>query len=130
MNETPDPVFGPGQPVEVTVLGQAAPPFAATVVEMTGPVVRLRMTRSLSTGTAVKLEGADTLLLADVNFCDTAPDGWVVGFTVRHMLTALAELTRLSRTLRGEQEAAPVEPEPGAVEEKSAIRSSGFPGPA
>jgi hypothetical protein len=73
---------------------------------MTGPAIRLRIPESLATGTAVKIEGAGTLLFADVSFCDTVPDGSVMGLTVRHMLTALAELTRLDRALREEQAAA------------------------
>jgi hypothetical protein len=119
VNDTLDPVFEPGQSVAVTLLGQSLRPLAATVVEMTGPAVRLRMSQTLTTGTAVKIEGADTLLLADVSFCDPAPEGAVVGVTVRHMLTALAELARLGRALRGEQEPAVTPPE---TAEKIAVR--------
>jgi hypothetical protein len=118
VHETLDPVFGPGQAVAVTVLGHASPPLIATVVEMIGPAVRLSMAESLPTGTAVKMEAADTLLLADVCFCDPASEGVVVGMTVRHMLTALADLTRLGRSLRGEQWTPAVQP---AVEPESAI---------
>ena len=99
VNQMSDPVFGPGESVEVTVLGQTSPPFSATVLEMSGPALRLTMSGPLSTGTPVKLEGAGTLLLADVSFCDPASGGATVGVTVRHMLTALAELTRLGRAL-------------------------------
>jgi len=129
VHQTPDPVFDIGQSVRVTVLGPASPLLMATIVEMTGPAVRLNMSQALPTGTAVKIEAEDTLLLADVCFCDAAPDGVVVGVTVRHMLTALAELSRLGRALRGENalDAREQEHEPAATthdhaEEKIAVR--------
>jgi len=124
MNDTLDHMFGPGKFVAVTVLGRVCLPLTATVVEMTGPALRLHMAQTLDTGAPLKIEGAGTLPLADVMFCYPAPDGVVVSVTVRHMLPALAELTLLGHSLRAEQAPAAVERPPAAGEDKISVRQS------
>ena len=102
MNSISENPFSAGQRLAVTILGRDHAPLQATVVDMTGPALRLQVSAALATGTPVKLEGGDALLLADVSFCDRLHDGYVAGLTARHMLTALSDLRRLGRALREE----------------------------
>lgn len=84
------------QPVVVTILGTCPRRQAARVGNADGWNVRLEMPGPVAPGAALKIELADSILLAEVISCRKAGDGYVAGVEVQEVLSGLAELARIT----------------------------------
>jgi hypothetical protein len=91
-------------PVTLTVLGTHSDGImSARVVDASGKGMRLSVPLPIATGAPVQVEAGDSLFLGEVCYAEAAEAGYVVGLILSHSLNALAELSRLNRTLMAEE---------------------------
>src|SRR6185369_8078656 len=89
-------------PVKLTVLGLAGEPTVpGSVIEAWGSHVVMKLDHAIPTGSLVKLECADTLLLGEVS--RLLGDGSTAEVMLAYSLQGLADLERLNRSLLGEE---------------------------
>jgi hypothetical protein len=109
MEQPAEPFLEPGQELRLTILGSARPAIPGVLLEMTDPVLRIRLAAETPFAAAVKVEATGVVLLGDVCHCYPGQDGFLVGVMARHKLSLLPELQRLNDALRQHQPQ-PVEP--------------------
>lgn len=92
-------------PVAVTVLGvHSEGMMKAHVLDVSGSGMRVILPVPIAAGAPVQVETIDSLYLGEACYSEAVEGGYIVGLTLSHSLTALAELDRLNRALI-EQEA-------------------------
>lgn len=71
------------------------------VLQQNGSTMRLKLSRQLGIGSAVKLETGDSLLLGEVSYCQTDGESYVVWVELSQALHNVTDLSRLARALLG-----------------------------
>jgi hypothetical protein len=95
------PRFSANQPIVVTVLGEHESRHAARVRNASGRGLGLELGIPLPTGTALKIELDDSILLGEVMYCRYENSFYFVGVELEHALLGLAEF---AKTLLGFEE--------------------------
>ena len=75
---------------------------ACSVLGVDGRTMRLKLPRHINIGSAVKVEGCDTLSLGEVSYCHPEGEGYVVWVELLQALHHVNELSRLARALLAE----------------------------
>ena len=92
------------QDVTITVLGQiVAPTMQATVLDISGNGMRLRVPAKISPGTGIKIDSKNALVLAEVGRCVQEGRSCVVAVTLLHTLSVFKDLEVPNRALFGEE---------------------------
>jgi len=95
-------------PVTVTVLGMHSEGImTANVLDVSGVGMKVCLPLPVASGAAVKVETDDMLFLGEACYSEPIDGGYIVGLTLSHSLTALAELERLNKVLMEEESKAP-----------------------
>jgi hypothetical protein len=74
----------------------------AYLLDISGSGLQLRLPIAVPCGTAVKIEGGDTLMLGEVCRCEPAGGAYTAGVQVCQTLSSLMELELRNRVLIGE----------------------------
>jgi len=91
-------------PVTVTVLGMNSEGvMQSRVLDVSGKGMRVHLPLPVAPGAAVQIETDDMLFLGEACFSEAVEGGYVVGLSLSHSVTALAELDRLNRALIEEE---------------------------
>jgi hypothetical protein len=98
MNERRESRFEADQPVWVTVYGAVDVRVQGRVRDFSGRGLGLEVAQPIYTGTALKLEIADSMLLGEAIFCRRDGECFYVGIELEQ---ALHHLVDLSEMLRG-----------------------------
>ena len=64
-----------------------------------GATMRLKLSKPVAIGDAVKIEAGDTLSLGEVSYCQASNDGYIVWVEVLQALHDVTELSRLATAL-------------------------------
>lgn len=107
MEKRAGPRFPVDKVVFVTPLDGGSAQFQARMQDLSGTGMRLLLPLPVSSGTLLKVEWDDTLLLGEVCYCDPADGGFAAGLELQHALLQTGELARLSRRLLHEGEPVP-----------------------
>ena len=102
MERRKEPRCEADQPVRVTVLGGSNKQVPGRILNWSGTGLGLEVSAPLPAGTLLEVEWQQTLLLAEVCYCQESPAGFVLGLKLEHCLLDTAELARLARALLGE----------------------------
>jgi hypothetical protein len=106
--------------VSVTVLEPPSQaPFRGVLVDIAGKSLSVDLAFPIPSGTPVKLETDDLLLLAEVLRCQPHGEFHRLALTLKHSLDLLV-LERLNRALRGEEPDEVLDPSP-AVPTRSTL---------
>jgi hypothetical protein len=99
-----EPRLSVNVPVIVTVLGMNSEGIMnAHVLDVSGKGMRVSLPLPVAPGAAVQVETDDMLFLGEACYSEAVEGGYIVGLTLSHSLTALAELARLNRALVDEE---------------------------
>src|SRR5271156_6885889 len=91
-------------PVTVTVLGMNSEGIMqARVLDVSGKGMQVCLPLPVAPGAPVQVETEDMLFLGEACYSEAVEGGYIVGLTLSHSLTALAELDRLNRALIDEE---------------------------
>lgn len=82
----------------VSVLGTASQVLQGEIRNVSKGGTQLRLGQPLGTGSLLRIEYDNNLLLGEVVYCQQEQTGWVVGVRIEH---ALSGLTALSEAMRG-----------------------------
>jgi hypothetical protein len=82
-----------------TKLGDAEVSLRCPVLGLDGHTMRLKLSKRVDIGSAVKVEADDTLSLGEVSYCRPEGDGYVVWVELLQSLHNVAELSRLAHAL-------------------------------
>jgi hypothetical protein len=94
-------------PVTVTVLGMNSEGIMkAHVLDVSGVGMKVCLPLPVAPGAAVQVETEDMLFLGEACYSEAIDGGYIVGLTLSHSLTALAELDRLNKALMEEESTA------------------------
>jgi hypothetical protein len=107
MDKRAEPRVNAEKKVEVTVLGDQPVTFPARVVNLSGRGMRLLSDHALGVGFPVGVEWDDSLLLGDVCYCESTPEGYAIGLELEQRLLQTADLVRLAGQMAGDPERAP-----------------------
>jgi c-di-GMP-binding flagellar brake protein YcgR len=93
------------QDVTITVLGQviAAAPMQASVLDISGSGMRLRVPAWIPCGAGIRIDSKNALVLAEVGRCVREGQSYTVAVTLRHSLSVFKDLEVLNRALFGEE---------------------------
>jgi hypothetical protein len=91
--------------------------MVGSILDMSKHGLSLRLPAAVPTGTPIKVELEDALVLGEVSYCRSQNGEFRVGLVVKHRLAGLAELYRLNHALHA---AVPVSlyGEPSSIIEK------------
>lgn len=106
MDQRAEPRINAEKEVQITVLGGEPAKFAARVVNLSGRGMRLLAGRALDVGSPVGVEWDDSLMLGDVCYCESTPEGYAVGLELEQRLFQTADLARLAGQLADDSEPA------------------------
>jgi hypothetical protein len=95
MNQRREPRFQATQAVAVTLFGEPDRRVAARVKNISGRGVGIECDEAVATGTALKIELDDALLLGEVIYCRRDEASFYVGVELEHALSGLGELSRM-----------------------------------
>jgi hypothetical protein len=95
--------------VELILLGDDARVIAAHATQFSGRGLRLVLKQPVPTGTLVKVQSDDWLMLGEVCYCRKERLNFVAGLQLEHSLTGLQELEKLNRKFLSEEVVPPVE---------------------
>src|SRR3954447_11522855 len=106
MGQRKDFRFDTNQPVDLTVLGGLSSDdthIAAVMVNLSGQGASLTTERSVSVGSAVRIDVEDKILLGEVcHSRQTGPSTFACGIQLEQALTSVADLSVLMERLMGE----------------------------
>jgi hypothetical protein len=88
--------------VTITVLGQMMAPMHASVLDISGNGMRLRVPAMIPCGTGIKIDSKNALVLAEVIRCVREAHSYSVAVTLLHSLCVFKDLEVLNRALFGE----------------------------
>jgi PilZ domain len=111
MEQRREPRFEADQPVRLTVLGANGGLVQARVRNISGRGLGLETTVPIEPGAALKIEFADSIILAEAVFCrgdgdrdgDRDGDKFFVGVALEQVLTGLAELGKILQQYQDER---------------------------
>jgi hypothetical protein len=97
MNQRREPRFPVDRPIAVTVFGPPDTRVEARIRNAAGRGLGLELAAPLATGTALKIDLEDSILLGEVIYCRVQEGGWYVGVELVHALNGLVELASIMR---------------------------------
>jgi hypothetical protein len=77
----------------VSVLGAASQVFQGEIRNVSKGGTQLHLGQPLATGSLLRIEYDNNLLLGEVVYCQQERPGWVVGVRIEHALSGLAALS-------------------------------------
>lgn len=89
--------------MDLSLLGNDAPIIDAHATQFSGRGLRLIVKQPMPVGAAVKIQGADWLMLGEVCYCHQERLNFVVGLQLKHSLTGLQDLEKLNRKFMSEK---------------------------
>ena len=98
MNQRRETRLQTNQPVQITVFGQPEIRLQARIQNVSGRGLGLELERPLKTGSALKIELEDAILLGEVIYCRDQGTSHYVGVELEHALWGLAELATALRS--------------------------------
>ncbi len=102
MEQRREPRFEADQPVQLTVLGANGGLIPARVRNVSGRGLGLETTTPVEPGAALKIEVADSIILAEAVFCRENGDKYFVGVALEQVLTGLAGLGKILQQYQDE----------------------------
>ncbi len=84
----------------VSVLGTASQVLQGEIRNVSKGGTQLQLDQPLASGSLVKVEYNNSLLLGEVVYCQQEQAGWVVGLRIEHTLSGLAALAEAMRDSR------------------------------
>lgn len=103
MDRRKQPRVDVNQEVTVTILGNPdSAPFQAVAVDMSGCGMRILSLRPAPYQAAVQVQAGALLLLGEVIRVEHSDAGYTMALKLRHSLSMLDDLCRLSDAIRGE----------------------------
>jgi PilZ domain len=87
------------QSAVVSVLGAADQVFQGEIRNVSKGGTQLQLVQPLATGSLLRIEYDNSLLLGEVVYCHQEQAGWLVGVRIEHALTGLAALSDAMRGL-------------------------------
>lgn len=103
MEQRREPRFEADQPVRLTVLGANGGLVQARVRNISGRGLGLETAGPIEPGAALKIEVADSIILAEAVFCRGDGDKFFVGVALEQVLTGLAELGKILQQYQDER---------------------------
>jgi hypothetical protein len=100
------PRFSQNDIVRLTLLSEDGRAADARIVDASAGGVRIESTLDLKTGSLVKVEWQDTLMLGEVLYTRTTEATTVIGIQLTRALYGMAELRRLNASLTNASQAA------------------------
>jgi hypothetical protein len=97
MNQRREPRFPTDRTVAVTVFGTPDTHLQGRIRNAAGRGLGLELATALATGTALKIELEDSILLGEVIYCRKQEGGWYAGVELVHALYGLVELAAIMR---------------------------------
>jgi len=97
MNQRREPRFPLDRPVAVTVFGPPDTRVEARIRNAAGRGLGLELAAPMATGTALKIELEDSILLGEVIYCRGQEGAWYAGVELVHALYGLVELASVMR---------------------------------
>ncbi len=102
MERRSEPRLTTDEPAIVTQLDQRRL-HTGLMVEISGNSLTMKLPTAIASGTPVKVDAWDLLMLGEVVRCEPAGDGFRVALTLRHSLRDLHALEKLTQGLLGKQ---------------------------
>jgi len=94
MNQRREPRLAAEQAVWITLFGKMETRIPGYIRNISGRGVGLEVGQPIETGTALKVDIPDTLLLGEAIYCRQEGDRYYIGVELEHALYGLAELAR------------------------------------
>lgn len=94
--------FQADQPVTLTILGNAESVLEARVKNVSGRGLGLEVETAVQPGSALKIEVADSIYLAEAVFCRRDQNTYFIGVALEQVLSGLAELGRILQQFQDE----------------------------
>ena len=102
MEQRREPRFQTDQPVHLSILGTCEKRVQARVKNVSGRGLGLEVDEAIPAGSALKIEVADALYLAEAVFCRRDEATFFVGVALEQVLSGLAELGRILQQYQDE----------------------------
>ncbi len=102
MEQRREPRFQIDQPIHLSILGTGEKRVQARVRNASGRGLGLEVAEAIPAGTALKIEVADDLYLAEAVFCRRDESAYFVGVALEQVLSGLAELGRILQQYQDE----------------------------
>ena len=99
MERRKEPRFKTNQPAELRILDDGGT-CQATLLEISGKGLRVRVDGPLKLGAPVRLDVEQTIILGEVTHSTSSADGYEAGIQVEQVLTKTDDLTRLIEALK------------------------------
>ena len=93
-----EPRFTANQPVTAQLLSGSRRRLSASIVNLSGRGLQIRVSEPLSPGELIEVRCENQMLLGEVRYCTPDAVGWLAGVEIEH---ALYELKSLRRYCRG-----------------------------
>jgi hypothetical protein len=103
MDSRQEPRFEADQEVAVTLLGDVETVFSAKVINFSGRGMCLLSNQAIPSGSALKIELPDTMLLGEVIYSRPQGGGHQAGIELEHALYRTRDLAVLAERLRGDR---------------------------
>jgi hypothetical protein len=110
MNQRREARFAANQPAWITLFGPVDTRLPGRIRNFSGRGIGLEVGQAIGTGTALKIEAQNSLLLGEAIYCRAEGEQFYVGVELEHALHGLAELGEM---LRGFTEELSTSPGPG-----------------
>ena len=110
MDKRREPRFAAEQCVTIVTLGERQFRQTAVIRNASGTGLGLFVKTAIASGTVLRIELEDAIVLGEVMYCRPAENGHFAGVQLEQVLRGLGELHRCLREFREEAEEDPVKP--------------------
>jgi hypothetical protein len=100
-----EPRAAANEPARVTILDEKQEHFPARVIDLSGKGLRLGAPRGIASGTLIRVDLQDSILLGEVSHGTEQGSEVQIGVQIEHVLTNLQQLERLRESLLEQSEA-------------------------
>src|SRR5579862_808540 len=80
------------QPAIVSILGTASQVIQGEIQNVSRGGTQLQLPQSIETGSLLRIEYDNNLILGEVVYCHREPTGWMAGIRIEHTLSGLTAL--------------------------------------
>ncbi|MDR3698008.1 MAG: hypothetical protein P4L56_00150 [Candidatus Sulfopaludibacter sp.] len=110
MDKRREPRFAAEQCVTIVTLGERQLRQTAIVRNASGTGLGLFVKTEIGSGTVLRIELEDAIVLGEAMYCRAMESGYFVGVQLEQVLRGLGELHRCFREFREEEKEDPVKP--------------------
>jgi hypothetical protein len=103
MDQRREPRFIAEQSVVVTVLGEHETQHAGRILNASGRGLAIEMPCAVAPGTAIKIDGDDSMLLGETVYCKGGQGSYLLGVELEQMLCGLTELRKRLQEFANEE---------------------------